>query len=152
MPSGGRINKTTKLPQNNNETKETKSNQNADVVDGNEEQANRIDSAHLMEGVSESSNSKNENDTPKRDENKRIAALNRSEESSIGSTTSLNNAINSDPNPSGGSSSQLNQDDTKSSSTTSSAQYSITDNSETNEPKRTLLNKYVKKVKNLMKK
>lgn len=69
-----------------------------------------------------------------------------SEESSIGSTTSLNNAMNSEPSPSDSNSIQ-NQDDTKSNSTTSSAQYSITDNSEKSDSKRTLLNKYVKKVK-----
>lgn len=67
-------------------------------------------------------------------------------ESSIGSTTSLNNAINSEPSPSD-SNSMRNQDDTKSNSTTSSAQYSMTDNSEKSDSKRTLLNKYVKKVK-----
>lgn len=69
-----------------------------------------------------------------------------SEDSSIGSTTSLNNAMNSEPSPSDSNSMQ-NQDDTKSNSTTSSAQYSMTDNSEKSDSKRTLLNKYVKKVK-----
>lgn len=69
-----------------------------------------------------------------------------SEDSSIGSTTSLNNAMNSEPSPSDSNSIQ-NQDDTKSNSTTSSAQYSMTDNSEKSDSKRALLNKYVKKVK-----
>lgn len=73
-------------------------------------------------------------------------AENFSSGSSIGSTTSLNNAINSEPSPSD-SNSIPNQDDSKSNSTTSSAQYSMTDNSEKSDSKRTLLNKYVKKVK-----
>lgn len=138
-----------------------------DAIDGNEEMVKHISGANLKEGVSENNINadkvrqpkvqidKTDDDTTnnlntKTDDNKSNLCLNRSEDSSIGSTTSLNNTINSEPNPSG-SSSQLNQDDTKSSSTTSSAQYSMTDNSES-EPKRTLLNKYVKKVKSLMKK
>lgn len=138
--------------------------QSLDALDGDD--VKKLKNARLTEGVSEMNIDTVYNDRPKTiikidedttnnsnsklDDNKITVILNRSEDSSIGSTTSLNNTINSDPNPSG-SSSMLNQDDTKSSSTTSSAQYSMTDNSE-NEPKRTLLNKYVKKVKNLMKK
>lgn len=145
------------------DTKSVRS-QSLDAIDGNDEESN---SGNLKEGVSEDNINvdknrknaihKNDNDDTtanssitKIDDNKSNTCLNRSEDSSIGSTTSLNNTINSEPNPSG-SSSMLNQDDTKSSSTTSSAQYSMTDNSES-EPKRTLLNKYVKKVKSLMKK
>lgn len=149
LPSGGRINKPIQLSQNKNDTIDNERSQSSDVFDGNTEHVKKNNDANLMEGVSE----KNQNTDP----NERsvtfskIFGQNRSEESSIGSTTSLNNVINSDPNPSG-SSGHLNQDDSKSSSTTSSAQYSINDNSENSEPKRTLLNKYVKKVKNLMKK
>lgn len=137
------------MSQNKVDTIDNDRSQSSDVVDGNTEHVKKNNDANLMEGVSE----KNQNT----DANERSVTFsknfghNRSEESSIGSTTSLNNVINSDPNPSG-SSGQLNQDDSKSSSTTSSAQYSINDNSENSEPKRTLLNKYVKKVKNLMKK
>lgn len=139
--------------------------QSLDALDGDD--VKQLKNARLTEGVSETNIDTIDNDqsnkhikidedttnnsNSKVDDNKITVALNRSEDSSIGSTTSLNNTINSDPNPSG-SSSMLNQDDTKSNSTTSSAQYSMTDNSENNEPKRTLLNKYVKKVKNLMKK
>lgn len=114
----------------------------------------KADDVHLTEEVSETNNNglnrTTANVTNKTDDkitnnpNPKID-VNRSEESSIGSTTSLNNTINSEPNPSG-------HDDTKSNSTTSSAQYSLTDNSDTGDPKRTLINKYVKKVKNLMKK
>lgn len=135
------------MSQNKNDTIDNE--RSCDVFDGNSEHVKKNNDANLMEGVSE----KNQNtDTNERSVtfNKNFGQ-NRSEESSIGSTTSLNNVINSDPNPSG-SSGQLNQDDSKSSSTTSSAQYSMNDNSENSEPKRTLLNKYVKKVKNLMKK
>lgn len=145
------------------DTKSVRS-QSLDAIDGNDEE---INSGNLKEGVSEDNINvdknrknaihKNENDDTTAnnsisniDDNKSNTCLNRSEDSSIGSTTSLNNTINSEPNPSG-SSSMLNQDDNKSSSTTSSVQYSMTDNSES-EPKRTLLNKYVKKVKSLMKK
>lgn len=99
-----------------------------------------------MNATNKSDDDITNNSNTKTDDNRSNNGLNRSEDSSIGSTTSLNKKINSEPNPSGG-----NQDDTKSSSTTSSAQYSINENSETSEPKRTIINKYVKKVKNLMK-
>lgn len=152
LPSGGRINKCVKAVPSITKT-DTKSarSQSLDAIDGNDE----INSVNLKEGVSEnniSTDKKRQNTihkcetettnnlNTKTDDNKSNTCLNRSEDSSIGSTTSLNNT-----------SSILNQDDTKSSSTTSSAQYSMTDNSES-EPKRTLLNKYVKKVKSLMKK
>lgn len=70
--------------------------------------------------------------------------INRSETNSIGSSSSLNNIISHDPEPNtSNSNSVTNLDDTK--STTSMG-------SDSNEPKRTLLNKYVKKVKSLMKK
>lgn len=151
LPSGGRINKTAKLSQSKNDANDNKS---IDAVDGSEEPTIKIDDAHLTEGGASENNQqpKIDGDTTKKDDKKLNAGPNQSEDSSIGSTTSLNMTINSDPNPTSGSSSQLNQDDSKSSSTTSSAQYSMTDNSENNEPKRTLLNKYVKKVKNLIKK
>lgn len=162
MPSGGRINKCIKpIPATRTDTKSARS-QSLDAIDGNDEMVKQINSANLKEGVSENNittdanrkkndDDKTNNSNTKTDNNKSNICLNRSEDStSIGSSTSLNNTINSEPNPSG-SSSILNQDDTKSSSTTSSAQYSMTDNSES-EPKRTLLNKYVKKVKSLMKK
>lgn len=165
LPSGGRINNCIRpIPATRKNVKSTRS-QSLDAIDGDDENVKQINSTNLKEGVSENNltvdkdrqnvtcksdgDTKNNSNT-KNDDNKSTVCLNRSEESSIGSTTSLNNTINSEPNPSG-SSSMLNQDDTKSNSTTSSAQYSITDNSES-EPKRTLLNKYVKKVKSLMKK
>lgn len=70
--------------------------------------------------------------------------LNQSETNSIGSSTSL---VNREQNSN---ESSLNPDDTKSSCSTPSAQYSV--GSESSDPKRNLLNKYVKKVKNLIKK
>lgn len=80
---------------------------------------------------------------------KNVQKMNRSETNSIGSSTSLNNIVSHDPEPNtSNSNSVTNLDDTK--STTSSAQYSM--GSDSNEPKRTLLNKYVKKVKSLIKK
>lgn len=171
LPSGGRINKCIKpvpAPRNDAKVKSTRS-QSLDAIDGNDEDVKKIKNAYLKEGVSETNlnadndrknvtdqdgdigdDTNNAKTNNSNSINKSNTCLNRSEDSSIGSTTSLNNTINSEPNPSG-SNSMLNQDDTKSSSTTSSAQYSMTDNSES-EPKRTLLNKYVKKVKSLMKK
>lgn len=80
---------------------------------------------------------------------KNVQKMNRSETNSIGSSSSLNNIVSHDPEPNtSNSNSVTNLDDIK--STTSSAQYSM--GSDSNEPKRTLLNKYVKKVKSLMKK
>lgn len=68
---------------------------------------------------------------------------------SIGSTSSLNNAINRAPNLSDDNN-FLNQDDAKSYSTTNSQAESL--GSQNSEKKRTLLNKCLKKVKSLMKK
>lgn len=123
-------------------------------MDENQDAVNEND-AHLTVGVSDNADN-NACDQPtilvegeKYDKGDKNANDddNRSEaESSIGSTTSLNNAMNSEPSPSDSNSIQ-NQDDTKSNSTTSSAQYSLADNSEKSDSKRTLLNKYVKKVK-----
>lgn len=71
--------------------------------------------------------------------------LNQSETNSIGSSTSL---VNCGQNSN---ESSFNPDDTKSSrSTSSGAQYSM--GSESSDTKRNLLNKYVKKVKSLIKK
>lgn len=123
-------------------------------MDENQDSATEND-AHLTVGASDIADSNDCNQPLTVDESEKNGQnaianddgnMNRSEESSIGSTTSLNNALNSEPSPSDSNSIQ-NQDDTKSSSTTSSAQYSITDNSEKSDSKRTLLNKYVKKVK-----
>lgn len=141
LPSGGRINKAINL-QPIESLDETQ-----DSVDGND--------AHLTAGVSENADDSSDNCNQPTiiiecDKNGSKTANDNvgSEESSssIGSTTSLNNAMNSEPSPSDSNSIQ-NQDDTKSNSTTSSAQYSLTDNSEKSDSKRNLLNKYVKKVK-----
>lgn len=158
LPSGGRINKATKPYSNRSNMKANRSHGNDDhLTEEVSEIADKIADqiAHnyrpIVNDTSKSDDDTTNNSNTKTDDNKSLNVdLNRSEDS-IGSSTSLNNTVNSEPNPSG-SSSLLNQDDTKSSSTTSSAQYSITDNSEHSEPKRTLLNKYVKKVKLLMKK
>lgn len=84
------------------------------------------------------------NDSTMKDDDKM-----KTETNSIGSSSSLDNIVSHDPEPNtSNSNSVTNLDDTK--STTSSAQYSM--GSDSNEPKRTLLNKYVKKVKSLMKK
>lgn len=70
--------------------------------------------------------------------------LNDSETNSIGSSTSLANAVNAKPSPN-------NQDDAKSGSTACSQSDSIS--SQTRERKNSnLLNRYVKKVRSLMKK
>lgn len=76
-------------------------------------------------------------------------SLNDSETASIGSSTSLANAVSAQPNPSDDSSS-LNLDDTKSCSTTCSQPESI--GSHSSEKKNNLLNRYVKKVRSLIKK
>lgn len=76
--------------------------------------------------------------------------LNCSETNSIGSTSSLNSAINRTPNPFDDINSANNQDDSKSSSTTCSQQDSM--GSQGSDKKRNLLNRYVKKVKSLIKK
>lgn len=72
------------------------------------------------------------------------------ETNSIGSTSSLNSAINRTPNPFDDSNLVPNQDDTKSCSTTCSQQDSL--GSQSSDKKRNLLNRYVKKVKSLIKK
>lgn len=119
-------------------------------LDENQDSMNETD-AHLTVGVSDNADNNSANNQPtiiiedeKNDKNANDNDDGSEVDSSIGSTTSLNNAINSEPSPSDSNSIQ-NQDDTKSSSTTSSAQYSMTDNSEKSDSKRTLLNKYVKK-------
>lgn len=137
LPSGGRINKCTNLKpiQSLDENQDSVNENNANLTVGvsdNTDKHTRCQPTILIEAEK---NDKNTND----DDGSEV-------ESSIGSTTSLNNAINSEPSPSDSNSVQ-NQDDTKSSSTTSSAQYSMTDNSEKSDSKRNLLNKYVKKVK-----
>lgn len=76
--------------------------------------------------------------------------LNCSETNSIGSISSLNNAINRTPNPPDDTNSATNQEDTKSCSTTCSQQDSM--GSQSSDKKRNLLNRYVKKVKSLIKK
>lgn len=72
--------------------------------------------------------------------------LNCSETNSIGSTSSLNSAINQTPNPLD----DANQDDNESRSTTCSQPDSM--GSQSSDRKRNLLNRYVKKVKSLIKK
>lgn len=134
LPSGGRINKCTK------------------PISTKTDDEIKQDGVHLTEEVSENTDetdSKPASDIKNHSNTKSDESRLNGEESSIGSTTSLNNAINLEPNPSAN-----NQDDNKSSSTTSSVQYSLNDNnSESSEsPKRTIINKYVKKVKNLIKK
>lgn len=165
LPSGGRINKYMQS-QFINDAKSV-SNPKLDTVDGvaNERMVNNLD-ARLTDGVMQNNGFTNKNrqnvtnktddDTAKNsniksDDNKNTIAINRSEDSSVGSVTSLNDAIDSDQNPAG-SNSTFNLDDNNPSSTTSSAQLSLTDNSENSDSKRTLLNKYVKKVRNFMKK
>lgn len=137
LPSGGRINKCTHLKP-------------IQSLDENQDSGNEND-ANLTAGVSDDTDNKVCNQPTilieaDRDDKNTNDDDGSEAESSIGSTTSLNNAINSEPSPSDSNSIQ-NQDDTKSSSTTSSAQYSMTDNSEKSDYKRNLLNKYVKKVK-----
>lgn len=105
-----------------------------------EENANIEDRSQSLDILSEHSDIVNE-------ENR----LNRSDTNSIGSTSSLNQAISTSPNPRLKKINPTNQDDAKSCSTF----YSQTDstgsqNSETR--KRSLLNKYVNKMKSLIKK
>lgn len=140
LPSGGRMNKPINLRPIQS------MDEDQDLVDGND--------AHLTMGVSDNTDNSSQPTIVIDCEKNRTETVNdhvdseesSSNSSSIGSTTSLNHAMNSEPSPSESNSMQ-NQDDTKSNSTSSSAQYSMTDNSEKSDSKRNLLNKYVKKVK-----
>lgn len=76
--------------------------------------------------------------------------LNCSETNSIGSTSSLNVKINPTPSPHTDTTSNINQDDTKSCSTTYSQPDSM--GSQSSDKKGNFVNRYVKKVKSLMKK
>lgn len=155
FPSGGRINKPTNATlYKNNPT--ISFGHNLEPVEGNNEMAEHLEILAANE-VSDNNGTithdqsifnNNQSDRTNKCDDKTAINLNDkldnkgNEDSSTGSITSSSNTINSETNP----------NDNRSCSTTSSAQYSMNDNSENSESKRTLLNKCVKKVKSLMKK
>lgn len=152
LPSGGRV-----QPYLNRNEQIAKKSIGTDQVDGGSYTEGALETRNNLElNKNHNDNMNDERIIPKRAINdkenrdvKNLQRINRSESNSIGSSSSLNNSVSRDPEPNtSNSNSMTNLDDTK--STTSSAQCSV--GSETNEPKRTLLNKYVKKVKSLIKK